>query len=267
MNQKDKKIPWSCKLRRKEVLIRGIFFGIIFSWFVLPMPAGALSFAPSSNYGTGTNPYGITTGDFNRDGKTDLAVVNRYASPPSVTIFLGNGGGGFSAGNSYGVGDSPLNITAVDVNGDGIEDLITSNAYSNTISVLIGNGDATFQNAATVSVGSFPHFIGAGDFNRDGKMDLAVPNADGNNISVLLGNGDGTFQPVTGEPPGTGSHPNGIVVADFNRDGKLDLATANAYGNNVSVFLGNGVGYPQLLLLGPEQDPMQTAFHRDRTVH
>ena len=87
--------------------MRGIFFGIFFSWFVFPLSAGSVSFAPAVNYGTGNNPYGITVGDFNRDGKIDLVVVNRYASPPRCR-FSWETGAGVVAGKQLRSGKQPV---------------------------------------------------------------------------------------------------------------------------------------------------------------
>ncbi|MFN0123177.1 MAG: FG-GAP repeat domain-containing protein, partial [Blastocatellia bacterium] len=101
-----------------------------------------------------------------------------------------------------------------------------------------------FAMAQNYGVGNDPRAAAVGDLNGDGKLDLAVANANiSDNVSILLGDGAGGFVPATPPTVATGNDPFGIVAADFNRDGKLDLATAN---NNlsatVSVLLGNGDG-------------------------
>jgi hypothetical protein len=103
--------------------------------------------------------------------------------------------------------------------------------------------DGTFAEAVFFPVGTGLRGIVVADFDRDGILDLAVANAGSNSVSVLLGNGssgrgDGTFAPKTDYPAGTG--PSDVVSGDFDRDGILDLAVANAGSNNVSVLLGNG---------------------------
>jgi Bacterial Ig-like domain (group 3)/FG-GAP-like repeat len=190
----------------------------------------------------------IVVGDFNDDGHADLAVTSSYDN--TVTVLEGNGKGSFTSfiGSPIQVGNYPEAIKIGDFNDDGIQDLAVANANDNTISILLGNGDGTFTGASgspvNVGIGSFPFFIAVADFNNDGNPDLAVVNGRDNSVSFLEGNGDGTFTPFAGSPfilpNNAGSSP--IVAADFNRDGKVDLAVANFNVNNVYVLLGNGDG-------------------------
>ena len=186
----------------------------------------------------GTDPDAIVAGDFNGDGRTDLAVAN-YGSN-DVSVLLGNGDGTFQTQVTYAVGTGPDAIVAGDFNGDGRTDLAVANYGSNDVSVLLGNGDGTFQPQVTYAVGTEPDALVAGDFNGDGRTDLAVANYGSNDVSVLLGNGDGTFQPQVTYAVGTG--PVALVAGDFNGDGRTDLAVANYGSNDVSVLLGNGDG-------------------------
>ena len=191
---------------------------------------------------------GIATGDFNGDGKLDLASANEADS--SVSVFLGNGSGGFSTHVDYAVDFNPTWMISADLNMDGNLDLVTANAGGNSVSVLLGNGDGTFQPAVTypVTSGANPYVVAAGDFNHDGKLDLAVANAYTNNVSILIGNGDGTFQPHVDYP--TGLFPYAVEVGDFNADGALDLAVSNSEcpvptsncPGTVSILFGNGDG-------------------------
>jgi hypothetical protein len=181
-------------------------------------------------------------GDFNGDGKADLAVANYVDN--TVTVLLGNGDGTFTAaGSPIVVGNGPESVVVGDFNGDGKADLAVANNGDNTVTVLLGNGDGTFTAAGSpIVVGNGATSVAVGDFNGDGKADLAVANYVDNTVTVLLGNGDGTFTPAAGSPIVVGNGPGSVVVGDFNGDSKSDLAVANNGDNTVTVLLGNGDG-------------------------
>jgi hypothetical protein len=200
--------------------------------------AAGMSFYNSSNPGTGYNPTGLVAGDFNGDGKIDLAAANTGAD--TVTVLLGNGDGTFMTAATVATGRSPGSVAEGDFNGDGKLDLAVTNFADNTVTVLLGNGDGTFMAAASPATGSYPTSIAAGDFNGDGVLDLAVANYVDNTVTVLLGKGDGTFTATAS--PATGSYPENIAAGDFNGDGVLDLAVANNQDNTVTVLLGKGDG-------------------------
>jgi len=198
---------------------------------------GGLSFAAKTDFGTGAGPESIAVGDFNGDGKQDLATANVSASTASV--LLGNGSGGFAAKADF-TTTTPYSIAVGDFNGDGKQDLATANYGADTASVLLGNGDGTFAAKADFTTGALPASIAVGDFNGDGKQDLATANYTAGTASVLLGNGDGSFAAKTDFT--TGTIPQGIAVGDFNGDGKQDLVTANYTAGTASVLLGDGSG-------------------------
>jgi hypothetical protein len=173
----------------------------------------------------------LAVGDFNGDGKPDLAVstVGSVLGHDNVSVLLGNGDGTFQKPQDFPVGYVPIDVVVGDFNRDGKPDLAVANAADNTVSVLLGNGDGTFQPARNYTVGSDPTALAVGDFNGDGKPDLVVNGTSG--LNVLLGNGDGSFQ-ATEFPGGVSSGG----VGDFNGDGKLDLVMA--YGEDVSPHTG-----------------------------
>ena len=200
---------------------------------------------------SGGPPVAIKVADVNGDGKPDLILAN-YDNPPSISVLLGNGSGGFTAapGSPISTGNStyPHGLAVGDVNGDGKPDIVTANYYGN-VSVLLGNGSGGFTPApgSPVSTGA-PNYprafsVALGDINGDGKLDAVVANYNSSTVSVLLGNGNGTFTPASGSPISLGgSQPRSVALADLNGDGKLDIVTADEGSNNISVLLGNGNG-------------------------
>ncbi|HEV2799485.1 MAG TPA: FG-GAP-like repeat-containing protein, partial [Pyrinomonadaceae bacterium] len=191
-----------------------------------------------TDYAAGREAYAVATGDFNADGKSDLAVANLISS--DVSVLLNTGNGSFGAATNFGVTGSPLDIAVGDFNGDNKTDLVTANLGNNDVSLLLGTGTGSFGAATSVPVGNDTVSVAVEDFNADGKSDLATATYSPSIVAVLLGTGTGTFGAATTFASGAG--PNEIVIGDFNGDSKSDLATANADGNNVSVFLGTGTG-------------------------
>jgi hypothetical protein len=196
-------------------------------------PVAANGFAPALGYPGGS---GFAVGDFNNDGKPDLAVVNDGSN--NVSILLGNGDGTFQGAMNFPTEAGPSFVVAADFNGDGKSDLAIVYSGSNNISVLLGNGDGTFLVPVNYAAGASPSYAAVGDFNRDGKADLVIVN-NGSGVSVLLGSGDGTLQGP--QSYAVENYPIAVVVGDFNGDGDPDLVVSAELGN-VSVLLGNGNG-------------------------
>jgi hypothetical protein len=191
----------------------------------------------------------LALGDFNRDGKLDVAVAG--GGGRKVAILLGTGRGTFQAPRTIDLPGDQIGIAAGDINGDKKLDLVVglldSFGQGGTSIALLGNGDGTFASQPVLSPsGSYPALA---DLDGDGKLDLVVTTACGpkcsqGGVGVLLGNGDGSFQPM--QIYGSGStDADFISVGDLNRDGTMDVVVSD-YGSSstdkVGVLLGAGGG-------------------------
>lgn len=179
---------------------------------------------------------GLVVGDWNGDGRDDVAAANAEAN--SVSVLLGLGNGTFTERVDYPAGEMSGAIAKGDWNGDGIADIALANTDANTVSVLFANGNGTFAGRVDYETGARPLAIAGGDFDDDGRDDLAVAAQGENAVSVLLATSDGELGPRVDYPTGAGPHS--VEAGDVNGDSVLDLVTSNAA--DLSVLFGNGAG-------------------------
>ncbi|MCC9065454.1 MBG domain-containing protein [Flavobacterium piscisymbiosum] len=206
------------------------------------------SFGSKIDFTIGTAPKGVRAGDFDGDGKLDLAVANLTGTLVSIFRNISTGPGNINFANqvTYIVGASPSDIAIGDVDGDGKTDVVTSNLDSNNISVLrnisSGIGNINFDSKVDFAANGRAQAIGSGDLDGDGKMDIITANLNSSisvfrNISTV-----GTVGFAAQVAYGTGASGYNIAVGDFNKDGKPDIAAANAGSAFVSVFKNTSSG-------------------------
>ena len=216
---------------------------------------GSFSTAPNSpivmKQGQHPHTHGLGLGDFNGDGKLDLATVNNEDN--DISVAFGDGRGGFTnaPGSPFAVGPSPYPLTLADVNGDGRLDIVSNAsatgpnraqqlATSRALTLLIGDGHGGFKrNDVPLRTGQ-PWSAAVGDLNGDRKPDLVATHHDQSSLTVLLSDGAGGFREIAGSPFDMGHNVWRVALADVNRDKRLDVIAAG--GDSVRVLLGDGTG-------------------------
>ncbi|MBI5104245.1 MAG: VCBS repeat-containing protein [Solirubrobacterales bacterium] len=215
----------------------------IFACLLAAGPASAaaapFSAAPDIAIADGT-PQAVAAGDFNSDGRQDLAITDERRR--RVSIRLGNGDGTFRDGGPVGADlFRPYDVAVADLDADGIEDLAVAAAQGDReLEVFRGVGDGTFFPTAALNLPTRAESLAIGDFNGDGAADLAATNL--LSVSVRLGTGNGAFA-ATGPDIDTGRYTGGIQAADLDGDGREDLTFIMAgTPQQLGVLTGKGDG-------------------------
>ncbi len=219
---------------------------ILLTLSVLSAPRGNASvanqFYNSPTYSTGGTPVALATGDFNRDGKADVVVLNGNGI---LSFMPGNGKGGFAAPKTIatlpGV-SSNVTLLAADFNSDGNLDLLLLQDPGNTFSIYSGHGDGSFANPVQVNDGlTAAGNVAIGDFNGDGRPDVAITGV--SSVAVIFANPSGGFQaPIIVSTPYNVASYLPLALGDLNQDGHLDIVVTDEFGQ-FQFLLGDGRGH------------------------
>ena len=204
------------------------------------------SFLLGSPYSTGigSSPTSLANGDFNKDGRLDIAVVNQKSN--TIGIFLGDDNKPFAGVTTYttGAGSRPHSVALGDFNNDSLFDIVVASYGTNSVGILFGGPHRNFNytQICPTEYGASPYSVAVSDFNNDSYLDIVVANSGTDNIVILLGDGTGKF--INGKTYLTGirSRPYTVAISDFNNDNILDIAVANSGTNNILLLYGDGDG-------------------------
>ncbi|MBK7368172.1 MAG: VCBS repeat-containing protein [Candidatus Eisenbacteria bacterium] len=207
--------------------------------------AGAFVPGPSTTHTVGTGPRAIATGDFNEDGRPDMAVGNEGAS--GVSVLLGLAGGGFAPAVLYNTGPVPGEIAVADFDRDGHLDFAVGHYNTDTVVIMRGTGTGTFTTGITLAGPPHPEGLVAADLNADGVVDLATcgyPTTTTGTASVWLNTGTpgGALSFGTRSDYAVGAWPNSIRAGVF-ANNNVGLVTANYNGASVTILDSDGAGH------------------------
>jgi hypothetical protein len=234
------------------------------------------AFAAQQTFATGAGPFGVAAADVNGDGRPDLAVAN--FSDKSVSVLLnttlsGSGTAAFAAQQTFAIGKNPFGVAAADVNGDGRPDLAVTNQGDKTVSVLLNATAATtaaFAAQQTFATGTSPTGVTAADLDGDGRPDLAAADQLDKTVSVLLNAtaaGATTAAFAARQTFATGTDPFLLAAADFNTDGRPDLAVTNLADNTASVLLDAAAPFPSAVPVVVGQFGSQGVWELNRSLN
>ncbi|MBL8207516.1 MAG: VCBS repeat-containing protein [Blastocatellia bacterium] len=213
----------------------------------------------------GGNLYGpLTLGDWNGDGKKDLALIKYPRTRGGVTVAFSNGTNTFATPIHYGAGFSPTKIASADFDRDGDLDLLTINSLSNDITVLPNDGQGNFPPVSIVDTGTFIQSLLIEDLNQDGSADVIVSEPNTARVSLSFGAGRSTYakEKTLNWEYQVNGFPYASVVGDFDQDGKTDLIVMN----NDPFIDAKGIvtWLPEVGLLSQDLSPAQLQIYKNR---
>ncbi|MDX2165799.1 MAG: VCBS repeat-containing protein [Deltaproteobacteria bacterium] len=193
---------------------------------------GAGNFAAPLAVGVGTGPSAIGVGSFRGPTSVDLAIVNSLSN--SVSVLYGNGRGQFPDVSTFPVTTRPSFLIIGDTNEDGNQDLVVGGEFSESVAILLGTG-AALSPPATNQLSATARPSVAEDFDHDGEMDLVNPDQVGGAVEILPGVDDGAFGSAIRVT--VGRDPRALATADFDRDGRIDIAVVHRSSQTIAVLL------------------------------
>ncbi len=193
----------------------------------------------ASSVAVGGEPRGVGAGDFNSDGIMDLAASDRDSR--TVKVFAGNGAGGFALSATLPTNPlvRPDGVIAVDIDGDGDDDLASSvsDDVFNAVAIYTNNAGVLSAPAFAFVSGLNPSELAAADLDADGDEDIVVSNSDSNTVSVMENMG-GIY--TESDALVAGTRPGAQELADLDGNGSIDLAVTNRDSDSTTIWFTEG---------------------------
>lgn len=209
---------------------------------LLQSPTSPGAFLAAAFFAAGTGPDGVVVADMNGDGAPDIVVSNESSANISLLLQDGANPGTFRAPIQMPVGTNPRALAVADLNGDGKPDILVADRSAGAWVILHDPASTTgFLAPVGYSAGSQPVSITIADLDGDGRLDFVIANHSSSSVSVFLQDPARAGVFLAGASYGTGAAPNAVKIADVNRDGKIDLVTADQGSNTFSVLLQDSV--------------------------